>query len=190
MAASPTPASPVSSGPEWIGAVERRRLLGSATLRRVGRRRFPALELVQDDELIASLDRFGWVRIFLGRGQQIVLADGESWRLRSVEVAGDVCPVVVDSSARKVAIAAPGVGNYGINGKDYGYLLNPEDPRRMQRADTWKLHHFEDELATLTRRPLSIEAVRPVPLGAVFLSFALVRFGIPGESRLPRMRWG
>jgi hypothetical protein len=50
----------------------------------------------------------------------------------------------------------------------------------------------DGELAIVTRSPLSVTTRRPVHLGAVLISFALVRFGLPEESApvMPSFRWG
>lgn len=171
---------------------ERRHLLGTAALHRVGLWEFPVYELRQAGEVMARLGRFGWLRIFLGSGQQIEFPDGQGWRVRSVGVAANICPLVVDGTGRKVAASGLGIGSYGINGKDYACGLYPAEEPRLGRANRWTLRHHEVDLATVTRRPLAIDAVHPVPLGAVFLCLVLVRYGIPGESapRLPAFRWG
>jgi len=173
-------------------ALNRRQVLGTATVRRIGRWAFPVYELVQNDEVLARLGRFGWYSIFFGSGQKIELANGDRWRIPSVGVAGNICPRVIDATRRKVAVSALGAGNYGINGKDYGYVLYPADPRRFGRSNGWILRQHEEDLAVVTRYPLAIRAAHPVPLGAVFLSFVLARYGIPGElaPTTPPLNWG
>ena len=180
----------MSSG--WPDFRNRRHLSGAATVRRKRRWAFPAFELMQDGDSLAAMGRFGWFSIFFRSGQRIEFADGESWRIKSRGVAGNICPIVVDSTGRKVAVSGLGVGCYGINGEDYACVLAAAEARRLGRANRWVLRHFEDELAVVTQHPLSIEATHPVPLGAVLLSFVLVRYGIPGESapRMPSLRWG
>ena len=99
--------------------------------------------------------------------------------------------MIFDSSRRKVAIAGSSHGTYGITGKDFACSLYPAEKPRVGRANEWTLRQFEDELATITRYPLSVDARQPVHLGAVFLAFVLVRHGLPDDSvpRVPSFRW-
>ena len=82
-------------------------------------------------------------------------------------------------------------GSYGINGKDFSCVLAPVDTPMVGRANTWVLRRFEDDLAIITRQPLSIDASLLVHLGAVLMSFVLVRHGLPEETmpRIPSFRW-
>lgn len=166
-------------------------LVGRARLLRVGWWGFPVSALKQDGERLAAMGRAGWLKIYMGRGQHIELADGTRWLLRSVSAAGDIWPLIVDTAGRKVAVASAVHGTYGINTKDAAYVLYPAGSRRIDRQ-SWRLRHFEDEVAALTRSPRMIEAVVPVPLGVVLLSFVLVRYGLPSDSapRVPAFRWG
>jgi len=168
------------------------RFVGKATMRRVGGWRFPKYELIQDGAVLARLGRGGWLRIYIGRGQRVDLADGERWTVRSIGAGNTFYPVIVDASRRKVALAGFTHGTYGINGKDYACALYPSDKPLIGRANRWILRHFEDELAVITRHPLSVEARLPVHLGAVLISFALVRYGLPEESSpvIPALSWG
>ena len=165
-------------------------MLGEASVRRVGRFRFPVHELVQDDQVVASMGRTGWVKVFIGRGQRVELADGSKWRVKAIGSAGTINPAVFDDQGRRIAISAIGVGGYGINGKSYGCLLYRAEKRRFARANRWLLREHEDELAIVTRHPPGVEAALPVHLGAIVLSFTLIRYGILGE-RAPRLklRW-
>ena len=163
-----------------------------ALLSSTGQRRFPAYELVVGDTTVARLGRFGWWRIYFGRGQRIELADGTSWRLRAIDSADAICPVIVNTENKKVALAAPFHGVYGLNGADWSYVLYPAKKRGFTRPNHWILRHHEDDVAVVSNSPTGVEASEPVPLGAVFLSFVLTRYAIPGESGLgvPPMRWG
>ena len=165
---------------------------GKASLLRVRLLRFPAFELVVDGEVRAKLARPGWWRIFFGRGQLIELADGTRWRLRAVGMAGAICPVIVDSEVRKVAQAAPHHGGYGINGRDWAYVLFAAHSRRFARANQWILREHEENVATVSRTPWEINLTTPIPLGAAILALTLMRYAIPGESGMgvPRFRWG
>lgn len=166
-------------------------LLGRAELRRVGGHRFPANEIVQEGEVVARLGPLGWLRIYLGRGSRVELADGTRWRIRSATIGGLICPLVVDAAGRKVALARGGTGIYGISGRDYGYTLNP-GPKRRRATSRWILRHHQDDIATVTRRPPALDATAPVHLGAVLLSLVLIKYGVPDDSRvgLPTIRWG
>lgn len=169
------------------------RLIGSAHLRRVGRWRFPTHELSQDNVVLAALGRGGWVRTYLGSGQQIALSDGARWRLGSFGFGGGVGLAVRDERRQNVAVARLSNGAiYGINGKEYSFTLTPNDTPRFGRSNSWILRQFEEELAVITRYPLSVEATSPVHLGAVFVAFSLVRLGLPDESkpRIPEFQWG
>jgi hypothetical protein len=163
-------------------------MVGSAQLRRVARWRFPVFELTQEGKVLASLGRSGWIKVFFGRGQRIVLADGSRWRIKSLGGGGSIGPAIFDASKRKVAISSVGVGGYGINGRDYGCVLYQAEKKRFTRANHWIIRHHDETLAVITRHPRTVEASQPVHLGAVLLSFALVRYGILGEHA-PRMNF-
>ena len=167
-------------------------LVGSAHVRRIGRWRFPAYELMQDGSTVAELGRMGWISIYFGSGQKIVLADGAQWTVRSLGGGGSFAPAVFDSSGRKIATSGAAFGAYGINGRDYSGVLYPADKPRFGRANRWILRQHEEELATITRYPLSVQAAVPVHLGAVLISFVLVRYGPPDDTTLgvPTFRWG
>ncbi len=165
-------------------------LVGKAQLRRIGWWRFPVYELTRDGFRLALLGRAGWFKIFLGAGQRIELPDGSRWRLRSVAVAGDIWPVVVDAQQRKVALAGASHGTYGINTKDAAYVLYRAGARRRGRS-TWVLRHLEDEVAILDRNPVSILATRPVPIGVILLGIVLTKYGLPSDSapKMPSFSW-
>jgi hypothetical protein len=166
-------------------------LVGRANVRRIGRWEFPAHELLRDGEVVARMGRMGWFRIYFGPGQGIELHDGVRWTVRSIGGRGTIRPLIVDSARRKIAIAGSSHGTYGINGKDYACVLYPADKTRLGRASRWILRQHEDELAIINRYPLSVEASLPVHLGAVLLSFVLVRYGLPEEAapRVPAFHW-
>ena len=160
-------------------------------MRRIGSWSFPVYELVQNDAVLARLGRFSWYSIYFGSGQRIELPNGDHWRIPAVGIAGNICPRVVDGAGRKIAISGLGAGTYGINGRDYGYVLYPANPHRFGGSNDWVLREYGDDLAAVTRLPLAIRAASPVPLGAVLLSFVLVRFGIAGElaPSIPSLKW-
>lgn len=163
---------------------------GAANVVRVGRFRFPAFELRQGDEVLASLGRSGVIKIMFGRGQRVELTDGTAWRVRAMGNAGAICPVVVDAQRRRITISYPREGKYALNGRDYGCVLFAAKKRRFSRADEWILREHETEVATFTRYPASLVANEPVHLGAVILAFALIQHGILGESKLRfNARW-
>lgn len=166
-------------------------IVGTASVRRVRRCRFPAAELTQDGKVLARMGRTGWLRIYMGRGQRIELADGVVWKIRAVGTRGSMVPAIFDPSGRKIAMAGSSHGAYGINGRRFAYNLYPGEKLLLGRANRWILRHFEEEIATVTRHPLSIEATLPVHLGAVLLSFVLVRHGLPEDSvpGIPSFRW-
>ena len=164
----------------------------TARLSPTGQRQFPAYLLAAGGEAVARLGPYRWWRIFFGRGQRIELADGAEWRLRALNVAGAVCPVVVNAENRKVALAAPFHGVYGLNGADWSYVLYPASKRGLARSNLWILREHEEDVAVISHSPGLVEATSPVHLGAVFLSLVLTRYAIPGESDLgvPALRWG
>lgn len=164
---------------------------GRVELRRVGRWRFPAYDLINNGAEVGSTGPLGWFRIFLGPGVRVELSDASRWRIRSATLAGFVCPVVVDGQRRKVAVAAPGAGNYGVSGRDFGYGLYPQG-RHRSSSSSWTLREYEENVAVLHRRPLVVEAAEPVHLAAVLVSFVLMRYGIPDDARprMPSFSWG
>jgi hypothetical protein len=149
-------------------------------------------ELASGQDVLARLARPGWIRIFFGRGQLIELADGRRWRLRAIGIAGGICPMIVDSEKRKVAIAVPRRAGYGLNGRDWAYVLVPGQPRRLVRSNQWIIREDEDDIGTVTRTPWQITTTRTVPLAAVVMALTLAIHEIPGESGLgtPNTRWG
>ena len=82
-------------------------------------------------------------------------------------------------------------GNYGINGRDYAYTLNPAEGR-LGRARLWDLFAGDEPAARFARHPFGGVCTAPVPLPALLLGLLLVRFGIPGENdlRMPVLNWG
>jgi hypothetical protein len=159
------------------------RVLGKAEMQRAGRG-FPAHRLIDEHGgVLAELGAFSWFSIYLGRGQRVRLPDGTRWRIRSRSRFSTIAPVIVDSEGRKVAEAAHGYKNYGINGRDYAYALNPDEKRRF-RARRWTLRHHETTVATVGRQPRAVDAAEPIPLAVVLMSFVLIQFGIPGEEEL------
>lgn len=167
-------------------------LVGEGELRRVSPWGFPATALSANGMTLALLGRMGWFRIYFGRGQRIELSDGTRWTLTARTTGGTISPVILDRSGRKVTQAGFRHGTYGLNGRDYACVLHPVDTRGLGRANRWMLSNDDGELATLTRSPLRVVARRPVHLGAVLMSFALVKFGLPEESApvMPSFRWG
>lgn len=165
---------------------------GRAALRKVGRLRFPVYELATDGEVLARLGRRGWWRIFMGRGQRIELSDGTRWRLRAVGVARAICPVIVDSDVKKIALATPNHGGYGINGRDWAYALFPARKRRFVPSNRWILREHETDVGQVSRTPAEVTTTIPVPLGAIILALTLTVYDIPGESDLgvPQFHWG
>ena len=163
---------------------------GTAAVARVGRVRFPVFELRQNGRVLASMGRSGLIKVMFGRGQRVELADGTVWRVKAMGIAGSICPAVFDADRRKIAISSLRDGKYGVNGRDFGCILFAADKPRFSRADQWIMREYETELAELTRYPSSIRADEPVHLGAAILSFALMKYGILGESA-PRFnfRW-
>lgn len=168
------------------------RMVGRADVRRVGAWKFPVHELRQDDDILATLGRGGWFKTYLGSGQRVDLPNGDRWTVRATGHGGSTLPIIVDSQKRRVTTAGLSHGTYGITGKDFACVLYPNDKTLFGRENTWILRQFEDELAIITRSPLSIFAVHPVHLGAVLMSFVLVRYGLPEESapRIPAFHWG
>lgn len=165
-------------------------IVGKAHVRRVGRSGFSGSELTHDGAVLAQIGRAGWLRIYMGPGQKIELADQTRWKIRAIGSKGSMVPVIFDSNGRKIAIAGSSHGTYGINGRDFAYALYPGEKLLFGRANKWILRHFEDEVATITRLPLSIDATVPIHLGAALLSFVLVRHGLPEDSvpSIPSLR--
>ncbi|MGI9606406.1 MAG: hypothetical protein ACR2P0_09740 [Acidimicrobiales bacterium] len=162
-------------------------LSGTAQLNRVGRIGFPVHQLTCDGEVIASLGRAGWIRIFLGRGQRVELADGSRWRIKSIGLHGKISPAIFDDQGRKIALSSLGTNAYGVNGRDFGFELYQLDKRGVSRANRWILRRHDVGVADLTRHPRSIRSHEPIHVGATLLAFTLVRFGILGEFT-PRLK--
>lgn len=169
-------------------------VLGRVTVRRAHLVRFPAYRLTAETGLQVDLARYSALTIyFFGRGQKIALPWGGHWRLTAVGRGSGLVAVLVNEARQRLSMAATGAaaGNYGINGRDYAYTLNPAEGG-WGRARLWDLFDGEDPVARFTRHPFGGVCDRPLPLPVVLLALLLVRFGIPGETdrHLPEMRWG
>jgi len=195
-----TSASRDAAGAAPVISAHERLVAAPITIERVHRVRFPTHRIGCDDgTLVAETGWFSWLAVYFGPGLRLHLADGTPWRIRSVEYGGALCPVLADPQGRRIAMATQGdrgrggmerVSRYGINGPDYGFVLNAADPG-MGRARRWLLVEHEEEIAVVTRRPTRMDPHRPVPLGAAVLCLLLARFGLPGDADLgaPRFRW-
>ena len=152
-----------------------------------------ARQLVRGDEVLAKLGQPGWLRIMLGKGQSIELADGTRWRLVSMEKTKWICLVVVAEAGGKVALAEPAEGvRYRISTRDRGYDLIPaRSGGSMWRSRDWIMYEYGEAVATLTRRPPTVSTETPISLGAVFVALAAMEYGIPGEDDMgvPPLRW-
>lgn len=167
-------------------------LLGRARLYRVGLWRFPVHRLVGGGETIATLGRGDWLTVNFGRGQRIELPNGSAWRIRSVGAGGTFLPIVIDEQRRAVATSGTSHGTYGLNLRDHACVLVPAEAHHtIGRANRWILRDHDGELATLTRSPAIVDAIRPTHLGAILLAFELIRHGLAEESmpRIPAFRW-
>lgn len=158
-------------------------LYGGAEVRRS--QRHLRYELVQGDRVVAAVGRYSWLNIFFGRGQRAVLPSGERWRIRSYGRARHICPLIVDTEGRKVAVSAPSdASSYGINGKDWALSMFPAVAAPIGRANSWVLREHETELGVVKRKPRSIEVYEPIPLSAALLALVLVHFDMPGEKEV------
>jgi hypothetical protein len=152
---------------------------------------FPAFELRAEDGLLVKMGRYSALNIYFGWGQRIELPWGAVWRMVSVQKGPMLHPVVVNRSRRRLAMASAGIGNYGLNGRNYAYTLNPAEAARIGRPGRWDLFCGEDRVARFTRRPFGAVCERPLPLPALLLGLLLTRLSIPGEGEkhLPELHW-
>lgn len=166
-------------------------LLGAVSVTQARRLRFPPFELRGEHGLLAGMGRYSVLNIYFGPGQRIRLPQGVTWRITAIARGAALCPVVADERNQRVAMAAAWIGNYGINGRDYAYTLNPAEAPRMGRPGRWDLFTGEDRVAGFTRRPFGALCEQPVPLAALLLGLLLTRLSIPGESEmhLPDLHW-
>jgi hypothetical protein len=166
-------------------------ILGAVAVHRGRLLRFPAFELETEDGWRVGMGRFSALNIYFGWGQRLDLPWGTRWRLTAVEQGSLLRPVVINEARQRLAMAAAGIGNYGINGRDYAYTLNPAETR-LGRARRWDLFAGEERAARFTRRPFGAWCEHPLPLPAVLLGLLLTRLSVPGEGEmhLPEMRWG
>lgn len=166
-------------------------ITGHIEMRRVGRRGFPAAELLSDGVSVARLGRDSSFNIFFGPGRRVVLADGTEWRIKAANSNRHIVPIVRAESGT-VAFSGPlyGKRSYGITGRDYGYSLMPLGRIGLRSPGIWTLRQHESDIASVDDRQLLIEARRPIPVAAVLLVFTLVNHGVPGEGDLvPRGGW-
>jgi hypothetical protein len=167
---------------------------GRVTVRRARLLRFPSYRVTTEQGLEVNLGRYGALNIyFFGPGQKIALPWGVRWRLTAAARGSGLTAVVANEDHRRLAVAAPGAvaGNYGVNGRDYAYTLNPAEGG-FGRARLWDLFAGEDAVARFTRRPFGAVCTAAVPLPVVLLGLLLTRYGIPGEKelRMPQLNWG
>ena len=167
-------------------------ILGTVSVHRVHFARFPAFELCGAGGLTVEMGRYSALNIYFGWGQRLVLPTGPTWRVIAVQKGPLLHPVVLNETRQRLAMASAGLGNYGINGRDYAYTLNPAEAARFGRSGRWDLFRGEDRVASFTRRPFGADCEQPLPLPAVLLALLLTRLSIPGEAdmQLPQMRWG
>jgi len=144
---------------------------------------FPWAKLVGSNGAVAALGRFGAINVFLLRGQRIVLADGQSWRLKGVSWHRFVCPTLLDAEGRKLATSTPGHGNYAITCRARAFMLIPAE-KRSGRPRRWELVEFGEPVAQVRRNPYEAEIAVPIPLPALVMSFGLGALGVMGEKDL------
>lgn len=178
-------------GGTWIAGRPIPSVAGAVAVRRVRLLRFPAFELQAEGGLQVGMGRYSALNIYFGWGQRLELPWGARWRLTAVEQGSMLRPVVINENRQRMAMAAAWTGSYGINGRDYAYILNPAEAR-LGRAGRWDLFAGEDRVARFTRRPFSAVCDQPLALPAVLLGLLLTRLAIPGEGdmHVPQMRWG
>jgi len=162
-----------------------RSISGTASLRHVGRWRFPKEELVGTTGTIARLGRDGSIRVLLGRGRRVQLADGTEWRIKALESGPFITPVIMSPSG-KIAGSGPlhAKRSYGINLKDQSYTLIPLGRVGMRIPRHWALRHHDIDAATIDIVTRTVNADEPIPTAAVLMVFALLTHGIPGENDL------
>ena len=165
-------------------------VLGEASVRRIGAFAFPVWELSNEGVPMARLGRFSSWSIYFGRGQKIQTADGRRWRLGSYETGGEISAALIDQTGGRLAVCSVGKGVYGINGRDFAYMLFPRHGRGFSGVE-WTLSSPSAECAALSRVSLDVNAQVPVPLAALVMALALVKVGVPGERKLtlPSVQW-
>jgi hypothetical protein len=166
---------------------------GPASLQRTGALTFPVARFVLEDgtpdgEVLATLGRTGWFRIFFGPGRRVELADGENWRIAATEEGPYIIPVVICDRGRLAAGSPQGDRTYVVHGRDFAYNFYPA-PHFGSHAPTWTLREHERVLATFGTRTL--HAAHPVPLAVALICFTLIKYGVPGDADLgiPEFRW-
>lgn len=157
---------------------------GPISLRRIGRSGFPSHELIAAGRTIARLGRDGPLRMFFGRGRRVQLGDGTEWRIKAATAGPYIVPII---KARTGIVASSGpVGGrrcYGINGKDFGFVLVPLGPIRLLGQVAWLMRRHEDEVATIDASHV-IHTNEPVPIAAALMAFTLIEHGVAGEAKL------
>jgi hypothetical protein len=133
---------------------------------------------------IARLGRDGSLRLFLGRGRRVRLADDTEWRVKATTFGPFIVPVIRASDGM-VATSSPLAGRrcYGINGKAFGYVLVPLGRVRLLGRWEWAMRRHEVDVATIDTEQV-VHTVEPVPVAAVLMALTLISHGIPGESKL------
>lgn len=166
-------------------------ILGTVSVQRASLVLFPAFELQAEGGLLVRMGRYSALNVFFGRGQKLLVPSGATWRITAVERGSRLHPIVVNERRQRMAVAAAWIGNYGINGRDYAYTLNPAEAARFGRPGRWDLFSGEERAARFTRRPFGAVCEQPLPLPALLLGLLLTRLSIPGEGdmHLPGMAW-
>lgn len=163
-------------------------VLGTASLRRVGTLFFPTSVFYSEDgEVLAKLGRDGWFRVFFGRGRRVELPEGTTWRVTALDRGKYLEPRITSKKGKLAVGSSRGDRSYGINGRDYAYVLLPTGGGLFNT--TWELREHDKVLATVGS--LQMHAHYPVPLAAALLSFTLIKHGVPGEAKLgiPEFHW-
>lgn len=169
-------------------------VVSAAHLRRIGWIRFPAFELVMDEpaenhRVLAKVGRGGWFKVYFGRGRRIELADGTKWRLTAMDKAGSVVPVITSETGKVAYASTTGYRSYGISGRDFAYNLYRDQEPGIGKRATWLLVEFDNPVGTVGAT--AIQAESPIPVAVALLCMSLVKFGVPGESKLgiPATQW-
>ncbi len=145
---------------------------------------FPSHELIAAGHTVARLGPDGPLRVFFGRGRRVQLVDGTEWRIKATTAGPYIVPII-KARTGIVATSGPLGGHhcYGINGKEFGFVLIPLDRVRLLREVAWLLRRHEDEIATIDTAQV-MHTNEPIPIAAVLMAFALIDHGIPGEAKL------
>ncbi len=160
-------------------------LVGTVRMQHCGGFGFPRYELFNDSRRVAALGRDSSLKIMLGRGRRVVLANAAEWRIKAASSGPYIIPII-RAPEGTVARSGPLAGRrvYGIVGSDFAYTLFPISRAGFAHNQVWGVRKRDLDVAQIDQGQGTMQTTQPIGIAAVLLAFTLIEHGIPGEAKL------